>query len=86
MAKYIAAEFGFKLVEFETMVGELKEKLANPDEGEEIPVKKYIAYFANMIKSNPHTTYIFDSLSYEKADLQEWVRCVGPPHVINLKV
>ena len=51
-----------------------------------MPVKKFIAHFGNLIKSNPQTTYIFDCLPYEKGDLEEWIKVVGPPHVINLKV
>lgn len=53
VAKYIANEYNYKLIEFETQITELKEKLANPDEGEEVPVKKFIAYFGNLIKANP---------------------------------
>ena len=51
-----------------------------------MPIKKYVAYFANIIKSNPQTTYVFDSLPYTGTDLQLWVKEIGCPNVINLKV
>ena len=38
-----------------------------------------------MIKNNPQTTFIFDALPYNNADLQLWVKEVGCPNVINLK-
>jgi hypothetical protein len=50
-----------------------------------VPIRKYIAYFANIIKSNPNNVYIFDSLPYTNTDLQQWVLEVGTPNVINLK-
>ena len=50
VAKFIADNFGFKLIELEKDIGGVKEKLANPDEGEEVPLKKIINYYKKMIE------------------------------------
>lgn len=85
VAKYVAAEFGFKLVEFQAEAAAAKEKIAKPEDGEEVPAHRYVTYFGNMIRSNPGTIYIFDSLPYNNADLQLWISEIGCPNIINLK-
>ena len=69
VAKYIAAEFGYKYIDYEAEAAAAKEKIASPEDGEEVPVKKFINYFSGMVKNDPNTTYIFDGLPYENADL-----------------
>lgn len=60
--------------------------MANPDEGEEIPVKKIFNYFKDLLEKNKGCTYVFDAFPYEKNDLTQWVEIVGVPSVINLNV
>ena len=64
VAKHIQNEFGFKMIEFETELAAAKEKLANPDEGEEVPLKKILNYFKNLLVQNKGTTCIIDGLTY----------------------
>ena len=86
VAKYLQGEFGFKLIEFETELAAAKEKLVNPDEGEEVPLKKILNYFKNLLGQNKGTTCIIDGLTYEKDELRQWIEVVGVPSVINLEV
>ena len=86
IAKYIADQFGFKFIEFEKDLAAAKEKLANPEEGEEVPLKKILNYYKNMIQNDKNCTYIFDCLTYENNDLVAWVECVGVPNIINIEV
>lgn len=51
-----------------------------------MPVKKYVAYFANILKNNSKSVCVFDSLPYNNNDLDLWIKEVGCPNVINLKV
>ena len=51
-----------------------------------MPAKKYIQYFGNLVKNNTNSVYVFDGVNYEGENLQEWVRVLGSPHVVNLKV
>lgn len=64
----------------------MKEKVASPEDGEEVPARKFIQYFAKLVKSNPELVYVFDGVSYEGENLQEWVKVMGSPNVVNLKV
>ena len=86
IAKYIADQFGFKFIEFEKDLAAAKEKLANPEEGEEVPLKKILNYYKNMIQNDKNCTYIFDCLTYENNDLVAWVEFVGVPNIINIEV
>ena len=77
---------GYKVIEFEAELTTAKEKLANPDEGEEIPLKKILNYFKQMLQ-NSNTICVIDCLPYEKNDLAQWIEIVGEPAtVINLEV
>ena len=73
IAKYIADQFGYKFIEFDKDLAAVKEKLANPEEGEEVPLKKILNYYKNLVNSDKGCTYIFDSLPYENNDLVGWV-------------
>lgn len=86
VAKFMAAEFGYKYIDYEAECAAAKEKIASPEDGEEVPVKKYIAYFCNMLKTNNDTTFVFDGVNYEDNDMKEWIGAFGSPNVINLKV
>jgi hypothetical protein len=48
----------------------LKEKLASPEEGEEVPLKKYLSHFSSQIHDNPLQTYVLDGFPYAKNELE----------------
>lgn len=79
-------EFGFKLIEMETYLATVKEKLQGPEDGDEVPVKKVIEHFRDLLSADSRNTYVIDGLPYEKKDLEEWVRVVGVPRVLYLEV
>lgn len=70
VAKHFAQQFGFKFIQFEAELTSAKQKLANPDEGEEVPLKKILGYFSNLINNDKNTTCIFDALPYEQKDME----------------
>ena len=86
VAKFICNEYGYKMIEFEPYLANIKEKLMGPDDGEELPVKKVFAHFASLLKEDPNCVYLFDGFPYEGKDLEAWIETVGAPCVINLKV
>ena len=86
VAKYLQSQFGYKLIEFEAELAQAKEKLANPDEGEEVPLKKILNYFRQMLEQNKETVCVIDGITYEKNDLTQWIEVVGVPNIINLEV
>lgn len=55
------------------------------DDAEEVPVVKIIRHFRDVMLESGNT-YVIDGLPFEKKDLEEWIRVVGTPNVINLTV
>lgn len=86
VAKFLTAEFGYKYIDYEAECASLKEKIATPEDGDEVPARKYIDYFAKLLQANTGTVYVFDGIAYEGKNLADWVACLGSPHLINLKV
>lgn len=56
-----------------------------PEDGEELPIKKVVAYFKNLFTSEK-VTFILDGFPYDNKDLALWLTEVGSPSVVNLKV
>ena len=86
VAKHFQSEYGYKLIEFETYLPALKEKLANPDEGEEVPLKKILNHFQKELRDNSCCVYVLDGFPYDGKDLEAWIEVVGCPNIWNLDV
>lgn len=52
VAKYLESQYQLFYIEFEPYVSALKEKLLTPEDGEELPVKKVISHFKDLIAKN----------------------------------
>lgn len=84
IAKIVARDYGYTHIQFNEYVEIYKEK--NPPDGdEEIPTSKIIAYFRDVF-ANKGTKYIVEGLPYEGKDFHEWIRVVGYPTSINLRL
>lgn len=64
----------------------MKEKLIAPEDGEELPVRKAIEHFRQLLTNDKASTYVIDGLPYAGKDLEAWISAVGVPNVINLEV
>ena len=84
IAKIIARDYGYTHIEFEPYLTEYKEK--NPsEEGEDLSFAKTVNIFKQLISSNKNK-YILEGLPYEGKELTEWIKEVGYPTAINLKI
>jgi hypothetical protein len=60
--------------------------LIAPEDGEELPFRKVIAHFATIIAESGNTPILIDGLNLDTKEIENWVKIVGPPIVLNLKV
>jgi broad-specificity NMP kinase len=84
--KFIAAEMGYRHVEYEPYLASVKEKLIAPEDGEELPFRKVIAHFATLVSASGNTPLLIDGLPLDAKDVEAWTKAVGPATVLNLKV
>ena len=70
VAKFLASEFGFKLIEYEPYFSSVKEKLLVPEDGDEVPLRKILAHFKSLLSQNPDDTYVIDGLPFDNKDLE----------------
>lgn len=85
-SKYIASEFGYKHIEYEPYVASIKEKLIAPEDGEELPFRKIIAHFNTLVAESGSSPLVIDGINLDLKEVENWVKVVGPPTVLNLKV
>ena len=74
-----------KLVDWENLTNQLKEKLGGDDGPlEELPFKEIIKYFQNEFISD--CQFIIDGWTFTKEQLEQFIRSVGEPvWIVNLK-
>jgi hypothetical protein len=49
-------------------------------------LRKVLAHFKTLLSQNSNDTYIIDGLPFDNKDLEEWIKVIGSPSVINLEV
>lgn len=57
-----------------------------PEDGEQLPVRKVIEHFRQMLNNDKDSTYVIDGLPYTGKDIENWIAAIGAPNVINLEV
>jgi hypothetical protein len=56
------------------------------DEGEgDIPFPKILKHFTTLIQESGETPLCIDGINLDWKNMDEWVKAIGPPIVINLK-
>jgi broad-specificity NMP kinase len=85
-AKFIAAEMGYRHIEYEAYLATVKEKLIAPEDGEELPFRKVVAHFASLVAASGSTPLLIDGPAIDAKEVENWTKAVGPAIVLNLKV
>jgi hypothetical protein len=49
-------------------------------------MRKIISHFATLVKESGDTPILIDGLNLDAKEIDNWVKQVGPPTIINLKV
>lgn len=57
-----------------------------PEDGEELPARKVIQHFRQLLSNDKNSTYVIDGLPYAGKDIENWIAAIGSPNVINLEV
>jgi len=45
-----------------------------------------LTHFKTLLSQNSNDTYIIDGLPFDNKDLEEWIKVIDAPSVINLEV
>lgn len=49
-----------------------------------MPLRKVLAHFKALLSQNLNDTYVIDGLPFDNKDLEQWIKVIGVPSVINV--